>query len=660
MKGLQAFHAMAVLSLVASACLLIGLVAISKRIDADQHRREAQLISLQVENMLSAARSSLSAAAKSDAAVINLDHVQNEPWARLAFASIEAQSVWYYTADWQNRVVSGLHVPSTATKPFELALPIWLKTLNAKRRSEPSTSVLWWGKRPYLFTLAQISPETEKVRLWHDRPPLLIAITPLDQFLRPFFAGTGVRDLAVAHRTPSASEKGLADLNRREVAALTWTPATPGADLRRIMLPPLLALVMLMLTLVAVAYQSAMAASRSLKQTLVDAEIAQARAEHLAQAKSEFLANMSHEIRTPLNGVVAVADMLASSDLPPRERGMAELIRASGDTLQRLLSDILDMARIESGKITIELAPFHAGDMVRAVAGLSQLKCDERGVRLLVEIAPEIDGVVEGDMVRVRQVVTNLLSNAVKFTDHGEVKLFVERLPDGRARFTVADTGVGFAMIDKAKVLGRFEQADSSITRRFGGSGLGLSICCNLAELMGGTLDCESQPGVGSHFWLELPLEPAAAALAPELAFDAGDQAGEGAPLRVLAADDHPTNRQVVKLMLDEMADLTCVDDGMQALEAFDQGRYDIVLMDMQMPRMDGLTALRAIRRREAERGLARTPVVMLTANALPEHVASAIAAGANLHLSKPFTAAGLFEALEEALSSHEREQAAA
>ena len=385
---------------------------------------------------------------------------------------------------------------------------------------------------------------------------------------------------------------------------------------------------------------------------------ARTRAETLAQAKSDFLANMSHEIRTPLNGVVAVADMLARADLPAKERGMAEIIRASGDTLQRLLSDILDMARIESGKITIETAPFHAGDMIRAVAGLSQLKCEEKGIRLHVDIAASIDEVVEGDMVRVRQVATNLLSNAVKFTDRGEVRLAAERLADGCVRIMVSDTGVGFHMADKAKVLGRFEQADSSITRRFGGTGLGLSICSNLATLMGGSIDCDSEPGVGSRFWMLLPLEPAAQALSADAALEPR-QAGEAGSLRVLVADDHPTNRQVVQLMLAEVAELTCVEDGAEALEAFAAGPFDVILMDMQMPVMDGLTALREIRRREQASGLARTPAVMLTANALPEHVASAIAAGADRHLSKPFTANQLFDALEDVMSALEVDAAA-
>ncbi len=384
-----------------------------------------------------------------------------------------------------------------------------------------------------------------------------------------------------------------------------------------------------------------------------EAELAQAAAEGANAAKSAFLASMSHEIRTPLNGVVAVADMLARADLPSREGAMVEIIRSSADTLQRLLSDILDMSRIESGKITLEAAPFHLGDTLRAVAALSQLRCDEKGVRLSVSIAPDIDHMVVGDMVRVRQIATNLLSNAVKFTGQGEVSLTAERLPGGEARLSVADTGVGFSMDDKAKVFGRFEQADSSITRRYGGSGLGLSICCDLAALMGGALDCESEVGVGSRFWVDLPLVAAPDAQKP----DAGRTATEVDHVRhalcVLLADDHPTNRRIVELMLDgQGVELTCVQDGAEALEAFKAGAFDLILMDMQMPVMDGLTALRRIRTHEAQCELSPTPAIMLTANALPDHIEAGIAAGADLHLAKPFTTTCLFETIGIALEA--------
>ena len=373
-------------------------------------------------------------------------------------------------------------------------------------------------------------------------------------------------------------------------------------------------------------------------------------AEAANRAKSEFLANMSHEIRTPLNGVVAVADMLARSELGEREQEMVDIIRSSGDTLQRLLSDVLDLARIESGKITIETAPFHAGDLVRGVAALSQLRCDEKGVRLKVEVAPDMDGLVNGDMVRVRQVLTNFLSNAAKFTEAGSITITAERTTPGMARFTVTDTGVGFDAASKGRVMGRFQQADSSITRRFGGTGLGLAICAELAGLMGGQVDCDSSPGAGSCFWMELPLLPAEnsdASVSPAPA-----EAVDGARLRILVADDHPTNRRVVELMLGEVADLVSAEDGRVALGALAAGpAFDLVLMDMQMPVMDGLTAVREIRRLEAVHAAPRLPIIMLTANAMPEHVSDAHAAGADLHLGKPFTAQALFDAIAEAVA---------
>ena len=388
----------------------------------------------------------------------------------------------------------------------------------------------------------------------------------------------------------------------------------------------------------------------ALETQTVELEEAKSRAEALTRAKSDFLANMSHEIRTPLNGVVAVADILARSDLPEKERGMAEIIHSSGDILQRLLSDILDSARIESGNITIEQAPFQLGDMLRSVAGLSQLKCDEKGVGLVLEIEADIDRFAVGDMVRIRQVVTNLLSNAVKFTDAGEIRLSAGQTRADYIRFCVSDTGIGFPMSDKPKVLGRFQQADSTITRRFGGSGLGLSICVELAALMGGVLDCESEPEAGSRFWMELPLEFADQACNPGVE-EPGSYRDEGAPIRVLVADDHPTNRKVIELMLEGgLAELTMVENGVQALDAFRAAAFEVIFMDMQMPVMDGLTAIAQIRTLEAVRGLGRTPIIMLTANALPEHVTAALAAGADSHLAKPFTAEELFRTLDVAL----------
>jgi signal transduction histidine kinase/ActR/RegA family two-component response regulator len=385
------------------------------------------------------------------------------------------------------------------------------------------------------------------------------------------------------------------------------------------------------------------------RRVAVRLRLAQQKAEAASLSKTEFLANMSHEIRTPLNGVVAVADMLAQAGLAERERKMAEIIRSSGQSLERLLSDVLDLARVEAGQLTIEAAPFHAADLVRAVAALCRLRADEKGLSLNTEIDPALERWFVGDTVRVRQILTNFTSNAVKFTAKGSVRIRAEMPEPGRLRFSVIDTGVGFTPDVKTRLFARFQQADGSITRRFGGSGLGLAISRQLASLMDGVVECESAPGHGSRFWFEAPF---AETEVPEEALDADEAVSPDArAIRVLVADDHATNQMVVKMMLDQFGiDSVIVDDGLGAVEALRGGSFDAVLMDMQMPVMDGLEATRTIRQDEAEFGRPRTPILMLSANALAEHRRAGELAGADGHIAKPVTVAGLMGALHAVL----------
>ncbi|MFE9085402.1 ATP-binding protein [Brevundimonas sp. NPDC003935] len=382
---------------------------------------------------------------------------------------------------------------------------------------------------------------------------------------------------------------------------------------------------------------------------------ARRRAEEANRAKSEFLANMSHEIRTPLNGVVAMADALGQRQLNADEHDMVEVIRSSGAMLERLLSDILDSARIESGQVTIEPAPFHLGRAVQDVAALWRIPAEAKGVEVVLHVHPVFDRQVLGDAVRVRQVLTNLVSNALKFTSQGKVSLTVEPGLEGDVRFIVTDTGVGFDEEQKARIFGRFQQADGSITRRFGGTGLGLAISRELVELMGGWLECDSTPGVGSRFWFEIPLPPVGEAIeAVDEVQPAGDVREQ--PLRVLLADDHPANRKVIEIMLGATAmELVAVEDGAQALETFKREAFDLVLMDMQMPVMDGLTATAGIRAFEAQHGRARTPILMLTANAMAEHVEAGRAAGSDGHLTKPLTLAALFDGIDQVMTRRDR-----
>jgi len=381
-----------------------------------------------------------------------------------------------------------------------------------------------------------------------------------------------------------------------------------------------------------------------------------AEAEQANRAKSEFLANMSHEIRTPLNGIVAGADMLARADLDPRAQELVQIIASSGATLERLLSDILDVARIEAGRIAIESTTFHLGDLVRTAAALAKLQADEKGVAVKVEVAGEVDRAFHGDPYRIRQVLLNLLSNAVKFTERGSVSVLAEAR-DGGVRVTVRDTGIGFKPEMKEQLFGRFHQADGSITRRFGGTGLGMTISRELTALMGGGLDAEGREGEGASFWFDLPLLPAEA---EEEADETSCAEAPDRPLRVLLADDHPTNRKVIELMLEDLAEVVSVENGAEALMALGTGVFDIVLMDMQMPVMDGLEATRRIRETQAMAGQAPTPLIMLTANALPEHVAASLAAGADRHLEKPVTLTGLIEAMNDVLAGEDEARAEA
>tara|TARA_R110002167_G_scaffold101444_2_gene264166 strand:+ start:629 stop:2923 length:2295 start_codon:yes stop_codon:yes gene_type:complete len=364
-------------------------------------------------------------------------------------------------------------------------------------------------------------------------------------------------------------------------------------------------------------------------------------------AKSQFLANMSHEIRTPLNGVIGIAQALASTELTAQQREMLDLIHSSGRTLQALLSDILDLARVESGRLSLANDVFDLGAAVREAAQLYASTARDKGLQFYVDVSTEAELWVSGDVVRLKQILTNLVSNAVKFTASGFVTLTVARGPDNGAgetlRFSVEDTGIGFDNETRDRLFKRFEQADGAITRRFGGTGLGLAISHQLASLMDGNLDCESEPDGGSAFILTVPLRLAARPEAPVQTAPVIEQAANAPAIRVLVADDHATNRKVVELVLAAApVVLTIVEDGAQALEAYRRSEFDLVLMDMQMPVMDGLAATREIRLHEATMGLPRTPIVMLTANALAEHVAAAEDAGADLHLSKPFNAAEL------------------
>jgi signal transduction histidine kinase/CheY-like chemotaxis protein len=378
------------------------------------------------------------------------------------------------------------------------------------------------------------------------------------------------------------------------------------------------------------------------------------RADEAVRSKTEFLANMSHEIRTPLNGVLGLADAVARTPLRSDQRKMIEMICVSGQTLNRLLSDSLDIARADAGVLTLEAAPFDLSDTIGAATYVFESLARDKALNFKVEFRDAVGRAPVGDPLRIRQVVSNLTGNAVKFTEAGEVRVMAELLPAGedrgRLKVTVKDTGQGFDETEKARLFSRFEQADVTIARSHGGSGLGLAISQTLAAMMGGRIDCRSAPGEGAVFTFEVELPLAEA---PVRAQDdaAPAPAEEGRPIKVLLAEDHPVNQEVIRVLLGDHALLTVVENGRDAVEATRTDRFELILMDTQMPIMDGVAAIRAIREHEGKTDAPRTPIISLTASAMPQQVITAMEAGADLHLAKPVSGAGLYAAIAQVLN---------
>jgi signal transduction histidine kinase len=378
-------------------------------------------------------------------------------------------------------------------------------------------------------------------------------------------------------------------------------------------------------------------------------EDAQQEAVAANEAKSAFLAMMSHELRTPMNGVLGMAHVLRLSDLNERQADQVEMLIRSGDGLMTILNDILDISKIEAGKLELETTAFDLTDVCARVCDLWTEVARAKGLSLTCEIAPGAPRWVTGDPTRIRQILLNLVSNALKFTDHGEVRLSLARRDgarQGHERFeiVVADSGLGMTPDQQVRLFQSFSQADASTARRFGGTGLGLAICKQLSALMGGQIAVESAPGQGSTFRVALEL-PRAEPLAVVQASDAG---GGLSGLRILVAEDNPINQAVVRAILEAMgAEIEAANDGGEALEMLIARPFDLVLMDIHMPRMDGIAALRAIRAGEA--GTPAVPVIALTADAMAGEDQRLLALGFDGVQPKPIRPAALVEAIAQA-----------
>ncbi|OXE37373.1 MAG: histidine kinase [Phenylobacterium zucineum] len=512
----------------------------------------------------------------------------------------------------------------------------------------------------YLVAAGRVVAERATVRRGPGPAPITMIIRKLDADLVQGSGGDlrlqNLRLGPPTHRH-AAAEVPLVDLNGHVENTVTWTPGRPGLKALRDAAPAII----LCLTLLAITvftlvlrirgiFRELAAGEEALDRTMEALVRAKDQADSASIAKSQFLANMSHEIRTPLNGILGMAQVMARRELSPDQAERLTIIKDSGQSLLTILNDVLDFSKIEAGRLEIDSHEFDVVDAVGTACSTFSPLASQKGVALKLEIEPQARGIWLGDGGRLRQVIANLVSNAVKFTATGEIVIHVEASVLG-LRFSVHDTGIGIPQDRIGSLFQKFSQVDSSTTRRFGGTGLGLAISRELVTLMGGWITLVSEEGLGSTFVFELPLQRCIKGPTDHLPAQIPQLGQDGVPVRILAAEDNETNRLILRALFEPMnVSLTVVENGREAVEAVQAKAYDVVLMDVQMPEMNGIEAASTIRAWETQAGRVRTPILALSANVMSHHILEYKKAGMVGTVAKPIEEGKMLIAISKAI----------
>ncbi|WDI30922.1 ATP-binding protein [Hyphococcus flavus] len=406
-----------------------------------------------------------------------------------------------------------------------------------------------------------------------------------------------------------------------------------------------------------VAFREYQSASKGMRLSREEALKRQAVAEQASEAKSAFLANMSHEIRTPMNGILGMASALETEELTSSQREKVQVIQDSGDLMLMLLNDLLDLSKIEANKIELDLKPFAFSDIARKVESLHSINAKDKGLAFSVECECNSSAPRLGDGHRILQVLHNLVANAIKFTERGSVRVKIVANESDVARIEVADTGIGITKEQAARIFEPFTQADASTTRKYGGTGLGLSIAKGLVEAMGGEISVRSKAGEGSRFIVEIPVLLVADNQVQLDTHKAVRKAETHGRLKILAGEDNAVNQAVLSAFLKERRhEVYFAADGLAVVDAFKRNQFDIVLMDISMPVLDGPEALRQIRFLERESGASSlTPVIAVSAHAMPQQVEEYLSMGFNGYVTKPIRSDSLHGEIERVLSAEEQ-----